>query len=145
MALTEEQITKLKETMYGRALNREEVYAIASTTKVMDIAYHSTSGGITFYEQDEKTVLLVLSGFGIKDSVKSDLIKYILEKIPTYSSWVYEMFEKGVLTLEQVDITTKVYRDNFETQPTLDNIPNASFEQFKKSDDNVYEAEVTTK
>lgn len=142
MALTEEQLTKLKETMYSRPLTQEEVYTIASTTKLMDIAYHSTSGGITFYDEDETEVILSLSGFGIKDTIKSDLIKFILDKIPTYAKWFYEMFAKGVLTLEHVDITAQVYKENYEHQPSLDDLPNINFTQFSKDNDGVYSTEV---
>lgn len=142
MALTAEQLEKLKQTMYSRPLTQEEVYTIASTTKLMDVAYHSTSGGITFYTEDENHVLLTLSGFGIKDTIKSDFFKNILDTIPTYARWFYEMFEKGILTLEQVDITNKVYQENFEHQPSLDELPNINFSQFQKDADGVYSAEV---
>lgn len=141
MALTKDQIDALKQTMYSRPLSEDEVRAIASTTDSMGIAYHSTSGGITFYEADESTVLFSLSGFGIKDTINSALMKHVLENIPTYASWILEMFAQGVLTLEQVDITSLVYKENFEKQVPLDHIPNASFAQFKKSNDGVYEAE----
>lgn len=134
--------TELKKTMYNRPLERADVDMILSNTEDVHLVYHSVSGGIVFRDDLDNHEIFRLLDKGEITHVDSNTLKFILDNIPSYSRYLYDLFNDGIITFIDYEsfhgavdnVASIVYAEAYKGQKSLHNMSNGVFTGFASND-----------